>query len=193
MTTPFARNRVVPAILALSFLVLITASNHAEEIDDDSISTPATRELDLKFINAELELAKANLDFVLEKNRQRAGSYSLIFVEELKLRIKLYEVWSAELMSENPQVIPIDIQKAKGELTIAEMRLREAETLKKIKPRSISEGQMKRLRLSVAAAQAWVEKVSHPSYEKQPRDERIQWRFVILGKGQLEMRLAGQR
>jgi hypothetical protein len=183
----------------LYFAVFMTAifgftfSIFSQELIDDSISTSATRELDLKFINAELELAKANLDFVLEKNNKSTGSYSLIFIEELRLRIELHEEWGKQLRSEDPQFIPIDIQKAKGELKIAQMRHDADKNLRAVKRSFVSEGQINRSRLAVEAAKAWLDKVSHPSYARQPRDERIQWRFVILGKGFLEMRLERQR
>jgi hypothetical protein len=185
-------------LAVLYFTVVMTTifscspSVYSQEIVDSSVSTPANRKLDLGFINAELALARANLDLVLEENRKRTGAYSSIFIEELKLRIALYEVWADELGSENPQIIPIDIRKAEGELKLAQMRLDVAEKLRKINRNSVSEIQMKSKRLAVGAAKAWLEKVSHPSYAMQPRDERLQWRFVILGKDLLEMRLERQ-
>jgi len=191
--TQSLKSAVLYFAVGISTFFSLPLSVYSQEVDDDSISTPATRELDLKFINAELALAKANLDLVLEENKKRVGSYSLIFIEELKLRIKLYEVWADELDNVNPQIIPIDIQKAKGELKIAQLRLHADKKLREINRNSVSEGQINRRQLTVDAAQAWLDKVTHPSYEKQPRDERIQWRFVILGKGFLEMRLERQR
>jgi hypothetical protein len=187
------KSAVLYFTLVMTTIFSFSLAVYSQEIDDDSIGTPATRELDIRFINAELALAKANLDMVLEKNKERAGSYSLIFVEEMKLRIALYEVWSDELDNETPQFIPIDIQKAKGELKIARMKLDADEKLRRSNRDFISEGQVNRRRLAVEAAQAWLDKVNHPSYEMQPRDERIQWRFVILGKDFLEMRLESQR
>jgi hypothetical protein len=109
------------------------------------------------------------------------------------LKIKLHEEWGKQLEAANPQFIPIDIQKAKGELKIAQMRLDADEMLRENFRNSVSAGQLKRRRLAVEAAKAWLDKVSHPSYQDQSRDERIQWRFVVLGKNLLEMRLESQR
>jgi hypothetical protein len=133
------------------------------------------------------------LGFVLEQNKKRAVSYSSVFVEELRLRIKLYEEWGKQLGTENPQFIPIAIQKAKGELKIAQMRLDADERLRAQLPTSVSEAQLHKSRLSVEVAKAWLAKVSHPSFRNLSREKRFQWRFVVLGKELLELRLERQR
>jgi hypothetical protein len=173
------------------FLAIITPDVlvQSEEVSSDAVSSREARELDLKFIDAELALAKANLGFVLEQNKKRAVSYSSVFVEELRLRIKLYEEWGKQLGTENPQFIPIAIQKAKGELKIAQMRLDADETLREKIPNSVSEEQLNKRRLTVEVAKAWLAKVSHPSFRNLSREERFQWRFVVLGKELLELRL----
>jgi hypothetical protein len=181
------------ATIVLLTLVCFTTAVQSAEPANDTLNISETKGLDLKFINAELALTKANLEFVLEKNSKRKGSYSPIFIEELNLRIKLYEEWGRQLEAENPQFIPIDIQKAKGELKIARMKLDTDEKMRKLNRNSISEYQINRSRLAVEAAQAWLAKVSHPSFQDLSRYERTQWRFVILGKDLLEMRLERQR
>jgi hypothetical protein len=191
--TRFHQSMTLCAAIIVLTLTNLTISVQSQEVVSDTTSSRESRELDLKFINAELALAKANLEFILEQNNKRAGSYSSIFIEELQLRTKLYQEWGKQLEAANPQFIPIDIQKAKGELKIAQMRLDADEMLRKNIRNSVSAGQLKRRRLAVEAAKAWLDKVSHPSYQDQSRDERIQWRFVVLGKNLLEMRLESQR
>ena len=180
------------AIAVLTFTNL-TVSVQSQEVASDTTNSRESKELDLKFINAELALAKANLDFVFEQNNERAGSYSSVFIEELRLKIQLHEEWGKQLETANPQFIPIDILKAKGELKIAQMRLDADEMLKNNIRNSVSAGQLKRRRLAVEAAKAWLDKVSDPSFQDQSRDERNQWRFVVLGKDLLELRLERQR
>ena len=180
------------AIIILTFINL-TISVQSQEVVSDSTNSSEARELDLKFINAEMALARANLEYVLEQNNKRGGSYSLIFIEELRLRIKLYEEWGKQLKAAKPQFIPLGIQKAKSELKIAQMRLDADEMLRATVRNSVSEGQLNRRRLAVEVARAWLDKVSHPSFQEQSRDEQIQWRFVVLGKDLLEMRLERQR
>jgi hypothetical protein len=165
----------------------------SEEVSSDAATSREARELDLKFIGAELALAKANLEFVLERNKKRAVSYSSVFIEELRLRIKLYEEWGKQLGTENPQFIPIAIQKAKGELKIAQMRLDADERLRAQLPTSVSEAQLHKSRLLIEVAKAWLAKVSHPSFHNLSREKRFQWRFVVLGKELLELRLERQR
>ena len=177
------------------FLAIITPAVlvQSEEISSDAASSREARELDLKFIGAGLALANANLEFVLERNKKRAVTYSSVFIEELRLRIKLYEEWGKQLGTENPQFIPIAIQKAKGELKLAQMRLDADEKLRAQIPNSVSEAQLHRSRLSVEVAKAWLAKVSHPSFRNLSREERFQWRFVVLGNDLLELRLERQR
>ncbi len=184
---------VLCTAVALLSLSASTSPVQSQEAVSETSSSSEARDLDLKFINAELALAKANLDYVLEQNSKRAGSYSLIFIEELKTRIKIYEVWASQLETGNPQFTPIAIQKAKGELKLARLRLDNDEKLRAQFSRSISEGRLNRRRLAVESAKRWLEKVSHPSYQDLSRDERFQWRFVILGKNLLELRLEQQR
>jgi hypothetical protein len=177
------------------FLAIVTPAIlvQSQEVSSDAANSREARALDLKFIDAELALAKANLEYVLEMNKKRAVSYSLIFIEELRLRIKLYEEWGKQLEAENPQFVPIAIQKAKGELKIAQMRLDADEKLRAQIPTSVSESQLHKSQLSVEVAKAWLAKVSHPSFHNLSREKRFQWRFVVLGKELLELRLERQR
>jgi hypothetical protein len=140
----FHRFTALCAAIIVLTLTNLTISVQSQEVVDDTTSSRESRELDLKFINAELALAKANLEFILEQNNKRAGSYSSIFIEELQLRTKLYQEWGKQLEAANPQFIPIDIQKAKGELKIAQMRLDADEMLRKNIRNSVSAGQLKR-------------------------------------------------
>lgn len=189
----FYKYSVLFTAIVILTVINFSISVKSKEVESDSIISSETRELDLKVNHAELALAEANLQFALEQNNKRAGSYSLIFIEELRLKIKLHEEWGKQLEAANPQFVPVDIQKAKGELKIAQMRFDTDKMLQAKLRNSVSKGQLKRRRLAVESAKAWLDKVSHPSFLDLSRAERIQWRFIVLGKNLLEMRLERQR
>ncbi|MGI9325338.1 MAG: hypothetical protein ACR2PZ_08985 [Pseudomonadales bacterium] len=180
------------ALAVLALIIPISSVPSQEAVSDTAVSSKAG-ELDLQYIEAELALAKANHAFALEQNSQRSGAYPLVFVAELRLKIELLEVLHKELQSADPQFVAIDVQKAKGELKLAQMQLVADQTLRKTIPDSVSEWQLKRRLLAVESASAWLDKVSDPSFKKLTRLERMQWRFVVLGKDLLELRMATQR
>ena len=149
--------------------------------------------MDLRWIDTELALIETNLNFVLERNKRSPGSYSEAFAEELRLRAKLFEAWRSQISTDRPNFIAIDLQKAEGDLKLARIRLAAGETVRARAPNAISDIELKRRKLSVEAAQRWLEKVSDPSYRKLSKHERTQWRLIVLGKDLLEMRIDSKR
>ena len=174
--------------LALTILCVVASRVPSQEIERGS-----SRELDIELVEAEIALAKANLDFALDENKKRVGSYSAPFIAELRLVIDVHEAWLEQLKTDDPQFISIDIQKARGELEIAQLQLNATRKLREKIPGSISDSRMRTRELAVKSAQAWLKKVSDPSFRDHSRFERIQWRMVVLGKDILQLRMEAQR
>jgi hypothetical protein len=185
--------RLVPAALCGTVLILmLTAWSSPVRSQEDAQhgeNSSESRRLDLKWIDAELALIQANLEHLLEQNKRSPGSNSDVFAEELRLRAKLFDAWRGQLETEHPRFIPIDVQKAEGDLKLAQMRLAVDQKVRASVPRAVSDIQIKKRQLAVEAAQIWLEKVRDPSYEKLSKDERNQWRLIVLGKEMLELRI----
>jgi hypothetical protein len=184
------------AIYGASLILALTVPTDTIRAQDEKVgdaSSSQTRPLDQRWIDSELALIETNLNFVLERNKRSPGSYSDVFAEELRLRAKLFETWRAQLGSDQPNFIAIDIQKAEGDLMLAKMSLAAAEKVRARVPSSVSNIEIKKRKLAVEAAQRWLEKVSDPSYKQLSKHERTQWRLIILGKDILEMRIDAKR
>lgn len=187
---------ITAALCGAAIILTLTASSstvRAQKDAGEGASSNVSRRLDLKWIDAELALIQANLEHVLEQNKRSPGSNSDAFAEELRLRAKLFEAWRGQLETEQPRFIPIDIQKAEGDLKLAQMRLAADEKVRVSFPHAVRDTRIKRRQLAVEAAQIWLEKVRDPSFEKMSKDERIQWRLIVLGKEILELRIESRR
>ncbi len=130
---------------------------------------------------------------MLDRNEKSPGSSSEIFAEELRLRAKLFETWREQLEADQARFIPIDIRKAEGDLKLAQMHLAADEKVRARIPHGVTNIQIKKRQLAVEAAKLWLEKVRDPSFEQLTKDERTQWRLIVLGKDMLELRIESQR
>ena len=189
------KNRIIPfvpcglaVILALTFSGLTLRAQGVA-----GANSQQSRQLDLKWVEAELALTEANLKFVLERNEQSPGSSSDVFAEELRLRAKLFETWREQLKANQARFIPIDIRKAEGDLQLAQMRLAADEQVRARIPNGVTNAQIQKRQLAVEAAKLWLEKVRDPSFEQLTKDERNQWRLIVLGKDILELRIESER
>ena len=193
MTTKHLSNLAIYGASLILALTIPTDTIRAQDENAGDASSSQTHPLDQKWIDSELALIETNLNFVLERNKRSPGSYSDVFAEELRLRAKLFETWRSQLVTDQPNFIAIDVQKAEGDLKLARMSLAAAEKVRARVPSAVSDLEIKKRKLAVEAAQRWLEKVSDPSYMQLSKHERTQWRLIILGKDILEMRIDFQR
>ena len=172
------------SVVLIGLMFLIRGSGAADEFaaPAGAAAPDGVVGLELEFVDAELALVEANLEYVLHRNRRSPGYYPDSFVEELRFRMTQFAEWSKQLKEPIPNHVRIDVLMAEADLKVAQMRLREDETVRDALPDTVSDAQIKRRRLAVEVAQSWLKRVTDPSFEKLTDAERNRWRLVMLRK-----------
>jgi hypothetical protein len=173
------------AQFAVAISVLVVAPMlvmNSQGVAEDPAPSGNAADLDIAYIEAELALIKANLAYVLRRNKRSPGYYPNSFVEELRLRERQFDERRRQLATGDPKFTNIDILRAEGDLALARMRLQEDERIRNALPDTVSDAQIKRRRLAVEAARIWLEKVRDSSFETLTDAERNRWRLVMLRK-----------
>ena len=180
----------VPAVILAGLLA--RPGSQAEEPASASTAqrnSGAGEGLEARYARTSLRRATLQLEQALEENRRMPGLYSDPLIERLRQNVQVAEQQLEHaLRPEKVDRHEVHVRSAEAALRMAESELRHAEELRRRLPRSYTDNDLERFRLSVEIARLRLERARDPETFASPQ-AHLQWQVEDLRQELLDLRL----
>lgn len=159
--------------------------------DPDAAAAVTNTTLDtltLQLTEAELAVAKANLDYVIASDRRTPGIYSPVLVQQLRIRVDTLQEAAEELKESGTRISRVYDVRAEGDLRLAQAEFDRASELHQRAPDEVSRLNLERKRRNLEAAKLWAELARSPDFIASPTDQ-VFWRLAQIQKDIMELRI----
>jgi hypothetical protein len=170
-------------------LFFYSAVNSQHASGAQASGSAGNEDLALQAASAELALAEADLQYVLDTNKRVERTFSALVVAEARLQVDNARQKTELLAAHDPQAFRRTCERqAENEVKLAQLRLEELRKALGAESDTLVASQVKRAERALQLARVCLKRVQQASFGQSP-EEQLQWQILLFQRDFFRLRL----